>query len=59
MTAPHPKPLLFKIAYHKYGLVLLLEQENLILFLHPKDMEEGYLHSTYCDMMLRMTQFGD
>jgi hypothetical protein len=49
MTGPHPKPVHFKIAYHKYGLVLLSEHENLILFLHPKDMEERYLHYTYCD----------
>jgi hypothetical protein len=49
MTNFHPKHLCFKIACHKYGLVLLSKHENLIMFFAPKDMEEIYLHYTYCD----------
>jgi hypothetical protein len=35
MTGYHPKHLCFKIACHKYGLVLLPKHENLTFFFAP------------------------
>jgi hypothetical protein len=60
MTGPHPKPLHFKIACQKYGLVLLFEHENFILFSPSlKTWKRDIFIILPVIMILRMTQFED